>query len=70
MHIERTISELEFAVSEIGAEECLVFGLASDRLVDGDFQVIEVVRDEVGQVGIVGMISALLNRIEIWGVCR
>lgn len=51
-------------MGEEGSQECLVLALVGEGRLDGLVEVVEIVRDEVGQVGVFGMVPALLDGVQ------
>ncbi len=41
----------------------MVFALVRDRSADGLFQVVEIIRDEVRQIGVLRMVPALFHGV-------
>lgn len=51
-------------------QQCLVFALPGNGRIDGPIEVVEIVGNEVGQIGVLGVVPALLNRIQLGTVRR
>lgn len=51
-------------MGEEGSQECFVFALVGEGRLDGLVEVVEIVRDEVGQVGVFGVAPALLDGVQ------
>jgi hypothetical protein len=55
---------------KVRADKRRLISLFGHRGADGPAKVGQVVRDEVGQVRILGVVPDLLGRIEVWGIGR